>query len=229
MFCKWCGATLDFSNTKCKRCGKEVPALSDCGGFYDLVPNVKKVVEVQSAQVKVQSVPEVMPKRKKNIKRMLVGLVTLLVALVLAIALLILVIALGKKSQSATETVVVSEPVIEEIHVIPNIVIQVGESEKHVIDEVVDLSNKPETIRLQYRFDKTSDWNDIPDEFIQINNAEKIELIIKETWLQEVMNENSEGEQFEFRCEITYINLDGSSMTVSIDGIKLSKDENQED
>lgn len=42
MFCKWCGGSLAPSDSKCKRCGKEVPALSDCGGFYDLVPAVKQ-------------------------------------------------------------------------------------------------------------------------------------------------------------------------------------------
>ena len=41
MFCKWCGGNLNPSETKCKRCGKEIPALSDCGGFYDLVPTAK--------------------------------------------------------------------------------------------------------------------------------------------------------------------------------------------
>lgn len=225
MFCKWCGGSLTSYDTKCKRCGKEVPALSDCGGFYDLVPNVKKIVEVQSAPVVVQSAPAVMPKRKKNIKRVLVGLVTLTVALVLAIALLILVIALGKKSQAATETEVVSDPVIEETHVISNIAIQVDESEIFVIDEVVDLSNKSATSKLQYRFDETSDWKDIPDdEFDQIDSAEKFQLIIKETWLQEVMNDNPEGKHFELRCEITYINPDGSSVTVTVEGIKDHED-----
>jgi len=42
MFCKWCGGSLTPSDSKCKRCGKEVPALSDCGGFYDLVPDTKQ-------------------------------------------------------------------------------------------------------------------------------------------------------------------------------------------
>lgn len=42
MFCKWCGADLPNSANKCTRCGKEVPAMSDCGGFYDLVPNAKR-------------------------------------------------------------------------------------------------------------------------------------------------------------------------------------------
>ena len=42
MFCKWCGADLSNSATKCTRCGKDVPAMSDCGGFYDLIPNAKR-------------------------------------------------------------------------------------------------------------------------------------------------------------------------------------------
>ena len=37
MFCKYCGGDLAFGDLKCKRCGREVPAKSDCGGFYDLV------------------------------------------------------------------------------------------------------------------------------------------------------------------------------------------------
>lgn len=42
MFCKWCGADISPSSTKCARCGKDIPAMSDCGGFYDLVPNAKR-------------------------------------------------------------------------------------------------------------------------------------------------------------------------------------------
>lgn len=42
MFCKWCGADLPNFTSHCPRCGKEVPAMSDCGGFYDLVPNAKR-------------------------------------------------------------------------------------------------------------------------------------------------------------------------------------------
>lgn len=41
MFCKWCGADLSDSAVKCSRCGHEVPPLSDCGGFYDLVPSAR--------------------------------------------------------------------------------------------------------------------------------------------------------------------------------------------
>ena len=48
MFCKWCGGNLTPSDTKCKRCGKDIPALSDCGGFYDLIPNERKPVEAHT-------------------------------------------------------------------------------------------------------------------------------------------------------------------------------------
>ncbi len=54
MFCKWCGATISESSTRCKRCGRDVPALSDCGGFYDLFPNAPKGVQ-ETPSFKVQS------------------------------------------------------------------------------------------------------------------------------------------------------------------------------
>ena len=42
MFCKWCGADLPASAKKCTRCGRDVPAMSDCGGFYDLIPGAQR-------------------------------------------------------------------------------------------------------------------------------------------------------------------------------------------
>ncbi len=36
MFCKWCGNTIQTTDAKCPSCGRETPALSNCGGFYDL-------------------------------------------------------------------------------------------------------------------------------------------------------------------------------------------------
>lgn len=41
MFCKYCGGDLAAGDMKCKRCGREVAARSDCGGFYDLVADEK--------------------------------------------------------------------------------------------------------------------------------------------------------------------------------------------
>lgn len=58
MFCKWCGNNLTSSDIKCKRCGREVPALSDCGGFYDLVPNAKKTADTNPGPVDYPEKPE---------------------------------------------------------------------------------------------------------------------------------------------------------------------------
>lgn len=68
MFCKWCGADLSDSAVKCGRCGREVPALSDCGGFYDLVPSARNngAVPVQQPPRKPER-PE--PVRKEPMKQ----------------------------------------------------------------------------------------------------------------------------------------------------------------
>ena len=42
MFCKWCGADIPTTTTKCDRCGKENPARSDCGGFFNIAPGSLK-------------------------------------------------------------------------------------------------------------------------------------------------------------------------------------------
>ena len=114
MFCKWCGGNLASSDTKCKRCGKEVPALSDCGGFYDLVPNAKKPIEVHTGPVvpperpvnpprKPEPPKEVAPTRsKKSGKKSLLGLFALTVV-GFALVILLLVIILGKVNQYSSE------------------------------------------------------------------------------------------------------------------------------
>lgn len=47
MFCKWCGAQTGPGNQTCNRCGRKIPALSDCGGFYDLVPKAHRQTETR--------------------------------------------------------------------------------------------------------------------------------------------------------------------------------------
>lgn len=39
MFCKWCGEKIDPAERECAACGREIPPLSDCGGFYGLTEN----------------------------------------------------------------------------------------------------------------------------------------------------------------------------------------------
>lgn len=50
MICKWCGASVAVTDAKCARCKRELPALSDCGGFYDLVPKAKREPSVTQTQ-----------------------------------------------------------------------------------------------------------------------------------------------------------------------------------
>lgn len=222
MFCKWCGENLTSYDTKCKRCGREVPPLSDCGGFYDLVSNVKKPVDVQPTLAPAPAVPTIPKRKKTNVKRILIGLITLAVALILAIALLFLVIALSKIKQSTNETKVISVPVpaIEEKHVILSVVLCEDDATKYAIDDAIyGLSQEPENIKWKYRFGKTSFWNEVPEEaFSRTDNAEITDLFIDETWLQEQIA-NNEG-QLEFRCEIYSSNTEDNSLRIVIDGIK---------
>lgn len=108
MFCKWCGSNLASSDTKCKRCGREVPALSDCGGFYDLVPNAKKAAVVYSNPVVPPGRPvnlprkpelheEVAPTRNKKGGKLLGLFAFTFVGF--ALVILLLVIILGKVNQ----------------------------------------------------------------------------------------------------------------------------------
>lgn len=45
MICKGCGGALERGERICRRCGREVPSLSDCGGFYDLVNTPRPAAE----------------------------------------------------------------------------------------------------------------------------------------------------------------------------------------
>lgn len=109
MFCKWCGGNLSSSDIKCRCCGREVPALSDCGGFYDLVSSVKKDYEVQSVSV-------TLPERTDNSakKNSLLDIILLSFALILSVAVLLLIIANHQNNMSINETNV-SEVSIQEV------------------------------------------------------------------------------------------------------------------
>ena len=41
MICKWCGERIDSGAHVCSHCGKELPPLSECGGFYNIMPEAK--------------------------------------------------------------------------------------------------------------------------------------------------------------------------------------------
>lgn len=82
MFCKFCGQTLNASAAKCGRCGREVPAKSDCGGFFGILPGE---VPAQALQPAVD-LPAEKP-AKKQIPVFSVILVLLLAAALVLIAL----------------------------------------------------------------------------------------------------------------------------------------------
>ncbi len=118
MFCKWCGGNLAPSETKCKRCGKEIPALSDCGGFYDLVPTAKTRKTTpddmvgpnnganqqrgDSGKDRKQEAVEKAPVKKKNNKQPLfiLGLITLCCFAILFVQILLLNGKIGKQTES---------------------------------------------------------------------------------------------------------------------------------
>ena len=90
MICKWCGAEMDRNDLKCRRCGKETPALSDCGGFYDLVPQVAP----RSAAA---------PVRKPQKKGSLFAFICVLLAIALAVSILFCLKLSGEKRELAQE------------------------------------------------------------------------------------------------------------------------------
>lgn len=98
MFCKWCGGDLASSDIKCKRCGREIPALSDCGGFYDLV-----IVNKDNA---INSVPPTSPDRtyRPTNKKLLSNTILLTLILILSIAILFLAIGNYQNNLSMNET-----------------------------------------------------------------------------------------------------------------------------
>lgn len=109
MFCKWCGGNIASSDSKCRRCGREVPALSDCGGFYDLVPNAGKPPVVQPVPVGGSGVPDRKPdateKAVKANKKMLRSLTVLTVAgfVIVAVMIVFMAIKVGQYADEAKE------------------------------------------------------------------------------------------------------------------------------
>lgn len=79
MICKWCGNSVNRSDSKCRRCGKSAAPLSQCGGFYDLVPAARPV----AAPVPAPGTPT----EKENKQSMLI-LILAVVCGVLAVLLI---------------------------------------------------------------------------------------------------------------------------------------------
>lgn len=61
MICKWCGARVDPAKKTCGRCGRKNMPLSDCGGFYDVVPNAPRGEQTAAPDVGMRPTPIPMP------------------------------------------------------------------------------------------------------------------------------------------------------------------------
>lgn len=102
MICKWCGETIKIGAKTCKRCKRELPALSDCGGFYDLVPK-DTPVPTPAAEPKPAVQPPVRPVLPQPKQTNPVINVVLILSVVMAVISLILTISLSGKLADARE------------------------------------------------------------------------------------------------------------------------------
>ncbi len=108
MFCKWCGQTLASGELKCRRCGKEIPPMSDCGGFFDLIALSKpNSVETNTRPV---SFPPISAQRqqpippKKRRKLPIIALVVISVLLIASVALNIFLLTVNNGEEISTDS-----------------------------------------------------------------------------------------------------------------------------
>ena len=103
MICKWCGATIDVTEGKCPDCGKAIPVLSDCGGFYDVVP---KAIRPAVSQYKQETCsnpkdgvnpvsPPPRPQKKRR-KHAVLPIVTLVLVLLFVVFMIVQSASLSK-------------------------------------------------------------------------------------------------------------------------------------
>ena len=104
MICKWCGAVVSAVDKKCGRCGREIPPMSDCGGFYDLVPNARAAAPAAAPMTAPVAPPAPNPEelarraaaKKKAEQMALIRLgVFALVALVIVIMLVVMIVKMS--------------------------------------------------------------------------------------------------------------------------------------
>ena len=115
MICKWCGAKVERTDKKCRRCGKEAPAMSECGGFYP-PPKPAVVGDPRTAAPRYPAQPQ--QKKKSGGGLLIILCVLMAVVLLLSIFSLMMVLAnaqkleelSGKNSAPAPSTQPTEEP-----------------------------------------------------------------------------------------------------------------------
>lgn len=119
MICKWCGEKLDPSTTHCKRCGRETPAMSDCGGYYKLGsaepvqrPASRDNSKLQRENDAIKRALAKLQKRQRADRKVLYF--GLSAALVLIVVLFVLVVLLNAKvNRLASELEQLAQPVLQ--------------------------------------------------------------------------------------------------------------------
>ena len=99
MFCKHCGGNISASDTKCKRCGKAVPARSDCGGFYDLVPGKPVVAAMPTTGAEPTYAKDSDEKSKLPLELIIIAAAALAIILILFV---VMFIKIGKQADEIT-------------------------------------------------------------------------------------------------------------------------------
>ena len=117
MLCKWCGADVPNSAAKCPRCHKELPAKSDCGGYYDIVSAPKRAEPMGFQQAPTEIVRErIIPqKTKANLVQILLAAVACVGVLLALVLLLGLTGNLTKTTNAANQNGQRAEQILAEL------------------------------------------------------------------------------------------------------------------
>lgn len=109
MICKWCGATIDVTKGKCPDCGRNIPALSDCGGFYGVVPKATRPVSPhQTCSNSKDDVNPLSPppkSRQERKKHAVLPIAALALLLAFGIFMIVQSASLGKTMNTLTHQV----------------------------------------------------------------------------------------------------------------------------
>lgn len=118
MICKWCGAPVDVTRGKCSACGRELPPLSDCGGFYNIVPGAARPEAqpcVQQTHSEPQSSTEPVSPPPRQKKRPVLPLVTLAVLLLVGVLSVVLFLSLGSRLDALEQRIAANDSEIEQL------------------------------------------------------------------------------------------------------------------
>ena len=100
MICKWCGAKVERTDKKCRRCGKEAPAMSECGGFYP-PPKPAVVGDPRTAAPRYPAQPQ--QKKKSGGGLLIILCVLMAVVLLLRVFSLMMVLTNSRKLEQLSK------------------------------------------------------------------------------------------------------------------------------